>query len=607
MAEIKAKKQRLKRIQSSVATSVGVLKLVWDANPWLLLGNVISFVVPTILPFVNIYIYKLIIDAVVTATATKQVTLEPILFLVVLRFFTSYLQDISYKLQTYFNHVLWLKIPMKMSELVFGKLNNLDLRYFEDSQFKKLLKNIDETYRYRTLNLLDFLMYSLQSLVQLLIASIAIATVHWSLIIVVLFAAGVEFVYQLNRAEIEWGIWWGTSPDRVKFNYLTNILQDAQSIKEIKIFQLGSHFLQELIAVQRKFYLETRNAAKKNLLVSSGISLLSNIASIGIEVFIVFRALLGFLTVGDIGFYSGVVINFQNGISGLLRNIGNVFEATLYVENFFELLAAKPFVIHSQNGVIIDQKTAPLIEFKDVFFTYPDSKKATLKHFSLTIKPGEKIAFVGENGAGKSTIVKLLARFYDVDAGEILINGTNIKELDLPSWHQHIGVLFQDFNRYQHTATENIFFGNIRAEKNAAHIKTAAHSAGADAVIEKLTNSYDQMLGKTFDEGAELSTGQWQKIALARSFFRNAPILILDEPTAAIDAKTEAEIFENVEKLSKEKNVLIISHRFSTVRNADKIYVIDNGRILESGSHHQLMKKHGKYAQLFSLQAKGYQ
>ncbi len=251
-------------------------------------------------------------------------------------------------------------------------------------------------------------------------------------------------------------------------------------------------------------------------------------------------------------------------------------------------------------------KKTPRIEFKNVSFAYPDTKGQVLRDFSLEINHGEKIAFVGENGAGKSTIIKLLARFYDVDSGVILINGKNIKDLNLESWYRYIGVLFQEFNKYEYSVNENIYFGKVHEKYNEQEITRAATLAGAHPMIQKLDKGYQQMLGRMFEGGIELSGGQWQKVALARAFLRNAPILVLDEPTSALDARAETEVFGRVEKLAKDKTVIIISHRFSTVRNADKIYVIDNGKIIESGNHLSLMKLNGQYAALFNLQAKGY-
>lgn len=294
-------------------------------------------------------------------------------------------------------------------------------------------------------------------------------------------------------------------------------------------------------------------------------------------------------------------------MGGLLRNLNTVFDSSLYVQSLFDILEVQPIIKESEHPVKIDSNRPPLIEFKNVSFAYPDTSYKILDNFSLTINPGEKVAFVGENGAGKSTIIKLLTRFYDVSAGEILINGINIKELSLEDWYSHIGVLFQDFNRYEDAASENIYLGKNNQPKEIEQIVTASKLAGSHEMVEKFDKKYEQMLGRMFEGGLELSGGQWQKIALARAFFRNAPILVLDEPTSAIDAKAESQIFERVEKLSRDKTVIIISHRFSTVRNADKIFVMDKGRIKESGTHQELLKLNGQYAEMFRLQAKGYQ
>lgn len=246
------------------------------------------------------------------------------------------------------------------------------------------------------------------------------------------------------------------------------------------------------------------------------------------------------------------------------------------------------------------------MKFKNVSFIYPDSKRSILKNFNLIIKSGEKIALVGENGAGKSTIIKLLLRFYDVTEGEITINGTNIKNIDLNAWQGRIGALFQDFIKYQFTLKENVIYGDLEKQDDLKAIHDALKKSGANNFLHTLPKRIDNVVGKMFDNGIDLSGGQWQKLALARAFFRDAPILILDEPTSAIDAKAEYEIFQNVQNLQKDKTVIIISHRFSTVRNADRILVLDEGKIIEEGSHEKLMKEKGLYAELFEIQAKGY-
>jgi len=269
---------------------------------------------------------------------------------------------------------------------------------------------------------------------------------------------------------------------------------------------------------------------------------------------------------------------------------------------------AKERIIHSPIDAVLLPKEPlpPLIEFKNISFRYPNTKRYILKNFNLSIRTGEKIAFVGENGAGKTTLIKLLLRFYDVTDGEIVVNGINIKHLNLEKWYALIGVLFQEFIKYQFTFKENVYFGNKKEVNNLDLLKEAIKKSGADEFVKDLPSKYDQTVGKMFKEGVDLSGGQWQKLALARTFFKNAPILILDEPTSAIDAKAEYEIFQRVQELQKDKTVIIISHRFSTVRNADRILVLDGGRIIEEGNHEILMKKKGLYAELFNIQAQGY-
>ena len=275
--------------------------------------------------------------------------------------------------------------------------------------------------------------------------------------------------------------------------------------------------------------------------------------------------------------------------------------------NYFELLNFPNSILLPKKSESFPKNIKPaVIEFKNVFFKYPGTERFILKDFNLKIESGEKVALVGENGAGKSTLIKLLLRFYDVTDGVILINGIDIKNLDLEEWHRQIGALFQDFIKYQFTYKENVIFGNLEKKDDMKALHDALKKSGADGFLQDLPSGIDQIVGKTFEEGVDLSGGQWQKLALARAFFRDAPFLILDEPTSAIDAKAEFEIFENVQKLQKDKTVIIISHRFSTVRTADRILVLDEGKIIEEGSHEYLVKKNGVYAELFEIQAQGY-
>ncbi len=598
---------KFQEIKAVASTSLKMIKFVWGVDKWLFLATLIAMIIPAVVPFINLYIYKLVIDLVVASIAGAPFVLNKFLPLIALRIFTYYIQNAAFATQALVERLLWTKVPIYLNEVVFSKITSLDAYYFENDKFKDMLEKVRDNLNYRPQNLVDNILYALQSLVQFSIAFITLARLNWFLIILIALVAIPSFIEQSYRAKISWGLWGGQTPDRKRFWYLSNLMQSHQSIKEIKIFKLAKQFVNQITGIQGRFYNENKSLAVKSYVIGLLLDGVSTAVFIGIEIFVILEAFAKRVTVGDINFYTGVVSNYQNSLGGLLRNVNGIYEHGLYVSTIFEVLDLKPIIKIPENGVKLDLTKPPLIEFKNVDFSYPDSTHKVLNNFLLTIKPGEKIAFVGENGAGKSTIIRLLARFYDVDAGEILINGVNIKDLDLTDWYKNIGVLFQDFNRYEDPVKTNIHYGNIDRTLDLKQIISAATSSGAHKMINQLDDKYNQMLGKTFEKGTELSGGQWQKIALSRAFFRNAPVLVLDEPTSAIDAKAESEIFGRVEKLSKEKTVIIISHRFSTVRNADKIFVIDKGRIVEQGSHEQLMKLDGQYSTLFKLQAKGYQ
>jgi ATP-binding cassette subfamily B protein len=502
--------------------------------------------------------------------------------------------------------LVWTKLPVALYRVVLLKLSELNLQYFEDSNFKDMLQRVKESYTWRPLNMISSIFYTFQSLTGLLLAVIIISTLNIYLGFFIILIALPVFLNQTKYAKIIWGLWQENSPYRKKFWYISDLIQNGQSAKEMKIFQTAKTFISELDKIQKKFVSENTHLGRKRFSTTTLFNIGGVFVYFAIELFIILSTIAGKITIGSLTYFTFVVGTFQQAVNGLFRNMSQTYNQTLYVEDIFKVLDAKPSVYSPKNAVKVNIHKAPSIEFRNVNFSYPGSKKEVLKNFSLKINPGEKIAFVGENGAGKTTLVKLLARFYDVTEGEILINGRNIKELDLVTWQKTLGVIFQDFIKYEYTLRDNIYFGKTFEKENFKDIVKAAGKSGAADVAKSLKKGYEQVLGKTFEGGADISVGEWQKVALARAFFRNAPVLILDEPTASIDAKSENEIFEKVENLSKDKTVVIISHRFSTVRNADRICVISKGRIVEIGNHELLIKKKGIYEKLFGIQAKRY-
>ena len=599
--------EKINRLKITSQTSLRLLGLLWSIDKWLLIANAIAVTIPAVIPFAFAYIFKLLIDQVVSIVAGAPANSNLIITILIFGFIIYVIQSLSFSAQDYFHRLLYTKIPISLYQKVLAKVSSLDMAYFEDSEFKNTLEKVRDSYTWRPLNMMENLLFTFQGLVQLLVASAILSRLAPILILVVLALAIPALVSRIRESQLSWGIWDTQTPFRKKYWYVSWLLQERDSIKEMKIFDLPSWFLSELKSIQKKQYEENKALATKYLGFNSIFNFLEGLTFIGVMLYIVLGALARKISVGDISYYTTAITNLQNGVGGLFRNIVRLFSESLYVTSMFEVLDAEPKIQFAKNPVKLKSKHPPLIEFKDVTFAYPGTSRPVLKDFNLTIKPGEKVALVGENGAGKTTIVKLLARFYDVDSGEILIKGVNLKDLDLNDWYKSIGVLFQDFVKFEYPVKENIRFGKIYEEENLSKIIKAATLSGADPMIRKLEKKYEQMLGRTFEGGVELSAGQWQKIALARGFLRDAQVLILDEPTAAIDAKAEAEIFNRVEKLSRDKTVIIISHRFSTVRNADKIYVIDEGRIVESGNHKELIELNGQYSALFHLQARGYQ
>lgn len=600
-------KEKTSQLHDTFKVVFRMMKMIWNIDHRLFILASIFYLIPAGIPFINAYIYKLIIDAVVKLVASGSTDMTTLIPLVGFRIITYFAQDLSTNTQEFIERLLFTKFPIDINQIFYGKLSKLDIQYYENSDFRNLLEKAREGYSFRPQRLYANTFYAMSELVAVIIAFIAIARLNWMLIILVIFVVIPEFIVQTQYSKLAWGIWGGNSTLRKRYDYLVRVVQGFREVKEVKIFQLAGKFLAEIKDVQQKFYVDNKKLVEKNYYNKIVFRGLSVFMFVGVEFFVITQALAKKLTIGDIGFYTGVITSFHNSLAGFFRSLNDVFDSSLYVKHVFEVLDLEPKIILPENPIKIKADETPLIEFKDVDFAYPGSDKKILNNFNLIINPGDKVAFVGENGAGKSTIVKLLVRFYDVDSGEILINGINIKEIDLDTWYKAIGVLFQDFNRYDDTVKSNIGFGKIHEESSLDNIIKAATDAGAHKMVSKFDKGYEQMLGRMFDEGIELSGGQWQKVALARAFLRNAPVLVLDEPTAAIDAKAESEIFNKVEKLSKDKSVIIISHRFSTVRNADKIYVIDDGKIKESGPHEELMKLDGQYASLFRLQAKGYQ
>jgi ATP-binding cassette subfamily B protein len=396
------------------------------------------------------------------------------------------------------------------------------------------------------------------------------------------------------------------TPVKRQIDYLRFLGASKDSAKELKLFGLSKYLTDRFQKLSDDIYVQNVSLAKRRLFASALLSLLTTVGYYGAYAYVILETLQGKMTVGTLTFLTGAIAGASANLQMIFSTFSSIADQSLFLTDLLQFFAVRPTVYSKPNALKTPRPIKAGIEFREVTFSYPGSDRPILRNLNLLLKPDERIALIGENGEGKTTIVKLLTRLYDPTAGQILLDGVDLREYDLDDYASNIAVIFQDFMRYDMTAWENIAVGQIGARENLDKVELAAKKSLAEGVIQKLPNGYDQMLGRRFETGVDLSGGEWQKVALARAYLRDAQILVLDEPTAALDARSEHEVFERFAELTRGKMALLISHRFSTVKMADRIIVLEKGVIAEQGRHEQLMAHGGRYAEMFELQASSY-
>ena len=579
--------------------------LVWQSSPGMIVADITLRILRAAIPVAVLYVGKLIIDGIVHLKDAGA-SHDRLWQLVAMEFGLAILSDLLNRGISLLDSLIGDKFANSTSIQIMQHAAALDLEQFEDSQFYDKLERARQQTVGRTI-LLSQVLSQVQDVITMAFLAVGLITFNFWLILLLLVAVVPAFLgeshfnnrsYALNRRQ---------TPERRELDYIRYVGASDETAKEVKVFNLSRFFIDRFRTLASKFYDDNKRLSQRRAGWGTFFSFLGSAGYYGAYVYIIQRAIAGSLSIGDVTFLAGSFRQLRGLLEGILGRFTSVSQGAIYLKDFFDFFqiepriklatAPRPFPVPIKEGFV----------FENVGFKYHNAERWANRHLSFTLQAGEKLALVGENGAGKTTLVKLLSRLYDPTEGRILLDGHDLKEYDITDLRKAIGVIFQDYLRYQMTVSQNIAAGNIVQEENEPLIVSSAEQSLASTVVEKLPDKYDQQLGRRFNNGVELSGGEWQKIALARAYMKDAQLLILDEPTAALDARAEYEVFQRFADLTKGKTAVLISHRFSTVRMADRILVLNGGELEEIGSHEELLQKNGRYAELFLLQARGYQ
>ncbi|WP_289297709.1 ABC transporter ATP-binding protein [uncultured Reyranella sp.] len=608
---------------SSFRERVGALRnlrpflgMVWATSPSLTATTIVLRLMRALLPVATLYVGKLIIDDVVMLVQLpdKPVTLQQWLdsghlnrlgLLLAAEFAVAVLADVLGRVVTLLDGMLAERVSTSSSVRLMEHAATLDLEDFEDAEFQDQLERARRQTSGR-MTLMSQLFSQAQDLVT--VASLAAGLIVFApwLIVLLIVALVPAFLGEAHFNAKSYSLDFGRTPERRELDYVRQTAASAETAKEVKIFGLNEFLIDRYRRLAASFYDANRRLALRR---AGWGGLFTTIGTVGYYfayAYIAWRTLTGEFSVGDLTFLAGSFRRLRTLLEALLSGFSSVAGQALYLDDLFTFFEVRPEIHAPADPLPFPRPIREGFVFEDVGFIYPGAERWAVRHLSFTLKAGEVVALVGENGAGKTTLVKLLTRLYDPDEGRILLDGHDLRDYGLDDLRGSMGVIFQDFVRYNLPAGDNIAVGRVEARDDRERIARAATRSQADEVIGRLPHGYDQMIGKRFKNGVELSGGEWQKIAIARAYMREAEVLILDEPTAALDARAEYEVFRRFKELSEGKTAVLISHRFSSVRMADRILVLADGKVEAQGTHEELLAQRGRYAELFELQAAGY-
>lgn len=580
-------------------------KLVWQTNHWYTVLNAVLRLIRSAIPVSVLYVGKLIIDEVIALSKTHAADHTRLWELVAAEFALAILADALGRATTLVDSLLGDLFSNYTSVKIMEHAATLDLDQFEDSDFYDKLERARQQTIGRTI-LLSQVLTQVQDLITMFFLAAGLMAFNPWLILLLAVAIIPAFLGESYFNDRSYALTRGQTPERRELDYIRYIGASDETAKEVKLFNLSGFLIERFKTLSNKFYTDNKKLSVKRASWGTVFSLIGSAGYYAAYVVIIMQTISGVITIGTLTFLAGSFRQLRSTLENILTRFTAVSQGAIYLRDFFEFFEIQPKIFMPAKPIPFPNPIKQGFIFENVGFKYHNSDKWANRNLSFTLHAGEKLALVGENGAGKTTLVKLLARLYDPVEGRILLDGIDLREYDLMQLRYNIGIIFQDYIRYQMSFAQNIAVGNINEINNRTLIEQSAEKSLANLLAKKLPNHYDQALGRRFNNGVELSGGEWQKVALARAYMKESQLLILDEPTSALDARAEYEVFQRFAELTKGKTAVLISHRFSTVRMADRILVLDKGELLEIGSHEELLELGGRYAELFLLQAKGY-
>jgi len=605
-----------------------LIKLVWETHSGYTTAMAVLRLMRAATPVATLWIGKLIIDSVIASRGSSP-DFPRLWKLVALEIAIVTANDVLARASSLVESLLGDLFSNHTSVRLMEHAAKLDLSHFEDPAFYDHLERARRQTTGRIGLLAQLLSIGQDGLTLISLGAALVVFSPWLLLLLVL-AVLPSFFGETHFASLEYSMQFRWTPERRQLDYLRYVAASDKTAKEVQLFGLSHWLIERFRILSARFYDENKKLSTRKAYVSTALSLIGTLGYYSAYAIILVRAVKGTISIGELTFIAGSFARSRGLIQGLLLGAGGIYQQCLYLKDLFDFFEMKPTIASTPGALAVPRPIREGFVFEDIGFRYPGSEAWAVRHVSFAMKPGERIAFVGENGAGKTTLTKLLARLYDPSEGRILLDGVDLREYDIHSVRRAIGVIFQDFVRYDLRFDENVGVGEIdevRSYFDASNegeqeplanagadgngevpgaIVSASEKSQASSLLPRFAKGYKQMLGRRFDEGVELSGGEWQKIALARAYMRDAQVLILDEPTASLDARAEYEVFTRFSQLVAGRMAVIISHRFSTVRMADRIIVLQNGTVVEDGSHEELVGTGGLYAELFALQAEGY-